>query len=84
MIYIDLRRQNKKVYFYRTQDGFEVDFITQDLKGNRECIQVCWNADDPDTFERENRALLAVKNELGIEGKLITPWDYLKDYYLPE
>lgn len=84
LVYIDLRRQHKKVYYYRTQDDFEIDFITVDAKGHREGIQVCWDADDPETLARENRALQSLKKELKIDGKVITPRDYLRTFYLPE
>lgn len=78
LVYLDLRRQNKKVYFYNTADGFEVDFVTVDPQRNRELIQVSWDIDDADTIAREQRALDAAEQELGIKGKIITARDYLK------
>ena len=80
LIYLDLRRQHKKIYYYVTQEGFEIDFITVDPSGHCECIQVCFDDSDEKTKARENRALLAAKKELGIEGKMITIRDYLLDF----
>lgn len=77
LVYLDLRRQRKKIYYYRTQENYEVDFITVDLSGNRECLQVCWDETSEKTLEREMRGLLAVERELGIKGRLITPREYL-------
>lgn len=82
LIYLDLRRQNKKIYFYNTQDGFEVDFLTIDKKNNRELIQVTWDASDQATLEREERALWQAEKELKIKGRIITARDYLKTFSL--
>lgn len=77
LIYLDLRRQNKKINYYYTQEGYEVDFITIDPDGNRECLQVCWDESDEKTLMREERGLMAAEKELGIKGRLITPRSYL-------
>lgn len=75
-IYLDLRRQDKEVYYYHTKDGYEVDFVTVDKKGEREIIQVTWDMNDPKTAEREQRALEQAEQELGIKGRIITSRDY--------
>jgi predicted AAA+ superfamily ATPase len=78
-VYLDLRRQGKEVYFYHTEKGYEVDFVTVDKNGEREIIQVTWDMSDPQTEEREQRALQAAINELKIPGRIITLRDYLRD-----
>lgn len=78
LIYLDLRRQHKKIYFYHTKNGYEVDFLTIDLSGNRELLQVCWDTTDVKTMEREQRALVQAEKELGISGKIITPKEYFR------
>ncbi len=70
-IYLDLRRQGKKVFYYKTSGGYEIDFITQDLQGRFEIIQASWDTDNPATLEREERALEQAKKELGFPGKII-------------
>ena len=77
LVYLDLRRQKKNLYFYHTQNGYEVDFVSIDLDGNRELIQVCWDASDTGTFAREQRGLLEAEQALGIKGRIITARDYL-------
>lgn len=77
-VYLDLRRQGKKVFYYHTESGFEVDFVTQDLQGHLELIQVVWDADDPLTREREERALRQAEHELGVKGRLIDWRSYLE------
>lgn len=75
-VYLDLRRQGKDIYYYHTQDGYEIDFFTVDKKGERELIQVTWDMSDPETLEREMRAIDQAEQELGIRGRIITSRDY--------
>ncbi|MFC2049517.1 ATP-binding protein, partial [Chlamydiota bacterium] len=77
-VYLDLRRQGKKIFYYQTSSGYEVDFVTQDLQGNHEIIQVVWEASDPHTLEREERALRQAEQELGFPGRLIDWSSYLR------
>lgn len=77
-VYLDLRRQNKEIYFYKTKDNYEIDFVTVDKEGRRELIQVCLDASDPKTEAREKRALQQAEQELGIQGRILT----LKEYFI--
>jgi predicted AAA+ superfamily ATPase len=77
---LDLRRQGKKIFYYSTADGYEIDFVTQDLHGKYEMYQVCWDGDDPLTYQREERALRQAEQELGISGKLIE-WSTYTKYF---
>lgn len=79
-VYLDLRREGKKVFYYHTADGYEIDFITQDLQGKYEMIQVVWDATDPKTLERENRALEQAEEELGFQGRLLDYTQYLRKF----
>ncbi len=78
LIYLDLRRQNKDVFFYQTQQGFEVDFVAQNKQGQAELIQVVWDKSDEQAFAREQRALDAAKQELNLPGRIIDLADYLQ------
>lgn len=77
-VYLDLRRQKKEVFYYKTSEGYEVDFIAKDREGHYEMIQVVWDQSDPITFEREERALRTAERELGIKGRIIDWEKYLK------
>ena len=79
-VYLDLRRQGKKIFYYRTSDGYEVDFVTQDQHGKHEIIQVVWDADDPATLQREERALHQAENELSMPSRLIDWETYLREF----
>lgn len=77
LVYLDLRRRNKTIYFYTTKDGYEVDFVTIDPDGNKELLQVTWDMEDEATKQHEWRALEQAEAELGIKGRVLTVWDYL-------
>ena len=78
-VYLDLRREGKKVFYYHTSDGYEIDFITQDAQGKYEMIQVAWDINDPKTYEREMRALRQAEKELGLSGRLLDYTHYLRN-----
>ncbi len=79
LVFLDLKRQKKDVFYYNTKDGFEIDFIAQTNKGEKEAIQVVWDMSDTKTHDREKRALVYAEKELGIKGRIITPKEYLRD-----
>jgi predicted AAA+ superfamily ATPase len=79
LVYLDLRRQEKKIYYYLTRDRYEVDFFTIDLEGNKELIQVVWDVKDQETLKREERALKQAQEELDVPGRIITPESYVVD-----
>lgn len=79
-VYLDLRRQGKKIFYYQTADGYEVDFVTQDIQGKHEILQVVWEADDPLTLKREERALRLAEKELGCSGRLVDWKTYLTTF----
>lgn len=76
-VYLDLRRQKKEIFYYHTADGYEIDFVTRDQNGHYEMLQVVWDRSDPETLEREERALELAQKELGITGRLIDWETYL-------
>lgn len=75
-VHLDLRKQGKDVFYYKTAKGYEVDFVTVDKNEECELIQVTWDMDDPKTAEREQRALAQAEQELGIKGRIITHKEY--------
>ncbi len=56
-VLIELERRRYEVTYVRTPSGYEVDFLARDAEGKEELIQVCADASDPDTADRELRAL---------------------------
>lgn len=80
LVYLDLKRSGKRVFYYVTKSGYEIDFVTQDRMGGFEMIQVVWDLEDSETQEREERALKEAEAELGIRGHLLDPVAYLKSF----
>ncbi|SCA63727.1 Uncharacterized protein MJ1544 [Chlamydiales bacterium SCGC AG-110-M15] len=78
-VYLDLRRQGKKVRYFLTKEGYEIDFVVEGQDGSIELLQVVWDVGDPRTLEREKRALEHAEKELGIKGRIVTPQDYISD-----
>lgn len=60
---IELERRRMDVTYVRTRDGYEVDFLTRRAGEKPALIQVCAELDDPQTRERELRALKAAAAE---------------------
>jgi uncharacterized protein len=63
IVFLQLRRQTDKVFYYKTQSGFEVDFAVGP-DNNIQLIQVCANLSNQDTLEREKRSLIEAMKEL--------------------
>lgn len=73
VVYLELRRRGRSVAYVTTSSGYEVDFLAEDSRGSRELIQVCANLEDPQTRQRELRALAEAMAETGCnQATLIT------------
>jgi len=73
---VELERRRMEVTYVRTRDGYEVDFLARRAGEQPELIQVCAELEDPRTFEREVRALLAASREhpdAGLHLVTLTP-----------
>lgn len=78
MVYLDLRRQGCEIYYYLTEDRYEVDFFAIDKLGQAMLYQVVWDMSDPKTMRREERALTQAMQELKLPGEIITPKHYIE------
>lgn len=58
VVLLELERRGAEVRYVRTPHGFEVDFLARYYDGREELIQVAAEVRDPETREREIRALL--------------------------
>ncbi len=72
-VLIELERRRLTVTYVRTPAGHEVDFLARGAGGEIELIQVCADASDPATAEREFRALIeAGEIHTGAHRRLLT------------
>lgn len=74
-VFIELVRRGKEVYYYKSLDGKEVDFVI--LKKNKviELLQASFSLEDFNTKEREIKALLKASKELKCNNLSIITWN---------
>ncbi|HSV86660.1 MAG TPA: ATP-binding protein [Levilinea sp.] len=68
IVFLALRRRTKEIYYYTTANGYEVDFY---LPEQRLLIQVAQHIENPDTRERETRALSDAIGRIQVDRALI-------------
>ena len=70
LVYIELRRRNKEIYYYKNRNGSETDFYLPLVK---EAYQVSYSLQDIDTRAREIKALIKTMDETELEkGYILT------------
>lgn len=80
LVYMTLRRGQRKIHYYPLDDNREVDFHVYDsLTGKYSLIQVAWEISEDKTFNRELSAIGDAKSATGIEDCKIVTWDTEKD-----
>lgn len=75
LIFIELKRRGKEVYYYKSEKGLEVDFVIRQGREISEIIQVCENIFDQDTKDREIGSLIAAMEELKLNKSLLITAD---------
>lgn len=76
-VFSELERNiDESLFYYRSVDGKEVDFVIKDGKVIKQLIQVCYAIEDFSTKEREIKALIKASNELECKNLLVITWDY--------
>jgi len=61
-VLIELQRRGCELHYFRTPEGNEIDFHAIDSTGRALFVQVCADATDPQTLERETRSLLETQS----------------------
>lgn len=79
LVFLELKRRGKEIYFYTTSNDKEVDFVIKKGFGLNQLIQVCFTLEDRDTAKREVDALLKGSQELKCNNLLIITWDEEKE-----
>lgn len=73
VVFLELLRKNHKIYFYKADNGWEVDFVVQEKNKIVSAIQVCYDLTDIKTKERELKSLMYACDKFGLkEGIIIT------------
>ncbi len=82
LIFTALRRFSPAIYYYKTEQGREVDFIVSEPDHSRMLVQVCESMSDPETEKREVTALSRAMNELDLKSGTIVTRDQEKEIKL--
>jgi len=73
---MELRRRGLNIEYYRTEKGYEVDFIVTGSDKLQSLYQVTLDLSDENTRKREVRALMTAMDETGIlNAKILTLQD---------
>ena len=66
LVFLELRRRFKNIFYYKTQNNLEVDFLVYDSPLNPYLFQVSWSLANPKTRDREVSALIKAMQETNI------------------
>ena len=79
LVFVEIMRRgyklNKDVFFYKTRNNKEVDFILKKGINIEKLIQVCYKIEDLRTKERETKALIEASQDLDCDDLLVITWD---------
>lgn len=64
IVYLELRRRHDEIYYFKTAQGYEVDFLVKEYEKVTKLVQVSQTLLDEKTKKRELRALLKASHEL--------------------
>ncbi len=70
LVFLELRRRGLQVSYYKTQSGYEIDFLVNE-QGKKKLIQVCYDLSNIETFNREKRALVSGMKECSVKSGII-------------
>ncbi len=75
LVFLVLRRRSTEIYYYKTANNLEVDFLVKSGRNNLKLIQVADNLDSEKTRQREINALLKAMDELKLQSAFILTED---------
>lgn len=74
LIFIELKRRNKDIYFYRDKNNLECDFLIIENRKIKEAIQVCYNFSEKNE-EREISGLISALKKYKLTAGTIITYD---------
>ena len=78
IVFLELKRRSKDIFFYPGKKG-EIDFIVRNGQKIETLLQVCFDINDPETYKRETKALIAASTELSCDHLVMITRDERKD-----
>lgn len=73
------REPNRDLFYYKTRNDREVDFVLKEGIKISELIQVCYDPTNPDVEQREVRALVEAGDELKVKKLTVLTWDQKRE-----
>lgn len=78
-VFVEFLRRNYRpeleLFYYRTRNDREIDFLCRKGHLVEQLIQVCHDVSNAKTLKRETDALLEASDELSCENLLVITWD---------
>jgi len=74
-VMVELARRGRDVYYWKTKDGKEVDFLIKEGTKVKELLQVCFNANEPQTKKRELNSLIEAMKEFKLKTGIVITED---------
>lgn len=71
LVFLELHRRGEEMFYYRTTNGLEVDFLCRRDNRTAVLIQTAWDMGAEDTRKRELRALAKAMAELNLKEALV-------------
>lgn len=73
IVFLELKRQGKDIFYWKNEEGKEVDFILKEGLKVKGALQVCYDLRKSETKEREVSALIKCLEEFKLkEGLILT------------
>jgi len=71
LVFLELKRREKKIAYFKNVQKEEVDFIIEEGKKIKQLIQVCYDTSDSETAGRETKSLLKASQEFKCKNLLL-------------
>ena len=75
IVFLHLKNSESNIYYYKTRNNLEVDFLIADNMEIKDLIQVSLNIENSKTRAREIQSLAAAMEELNINSSKIITYD---------
>lgn len=75
LVFIELKRRYEEIYYYKTSNNLEVDFLIRNKNKNIILIQVTERLDNENVRNREMNSLISAMDELKINNALLLTED---------
>lgn len=68
-------KPNRDLFYYKTRNDREIDFVVKKGTEVTELIQVCYESINSDVEQRETKALVEASGELNVKKLTVLTWD---------